>query len=78
MRDSVKKRTAVQAMIKANGIMKIIDKDREEKGSYSTIDFFWDETIDNLVRVIEQMVEKTLTERQIRRISSECRQIRER
>lgn len=75
MRDKVGKRTAVQAMITAKRLSLYINESRE--GSYSDSDFEWDEMIDNLIRVIEEMIKSPHTNRQIARISSECRQIRE-
>ena len=75
MRDEVGERTAVQAMITAKRLSGWIDEDRD--GSYSDCDFEWDEVVDNLIRVIEEMIKSPLTNRQIARISSECRQIRE-
>jgi hypothetical protein len=75
MRDKVKKRTAVQAMITAKRLSLSINENRD--GAYSDNDFEWDEVIDNLIRVIEEMIKSPLTDRQISRISSECRQIRE-
>lgn len=76
MRDKVRKRTAVQAMITAKQLSGLINEDRDGRG-YSDSDFEWDEVIDNLIRVIEEMIRKKPTDKQITRISSECRQIRE-
>lgn len=77
MRDNVRERTAVQAMVKAKGILNMIREDRKGLG-YTDKDFEWDSVTDNLMRVIEEMIRTRLTDHQINRISSECRQIRER